>query len=58
MSDFFILDEDEKKQESSLELKTSKPLMDRINDTFLDLQSIKVKQKVMFYRMLATMVNA
>jgi len=58
MSDFFILDEEEKKEESSVRIKDTRPLLDKINDYFLDMQSLKVKQKVVFYRMLATMVNS
>jgi hypothetical protein len=59
MSDFFILDEEEKKEESSaVRIKDTRPVLDKINDWFLDQQSLKVKQKVVFYRMLATMVNS
>jgi hypothetical protein len=32
--------------------------MDKINAYFLAKQSITVKQKVVFYRLLATMINA
>jgi hypothetical protein len=32
--------------------------MDKINDYFISIQSVKVKDKLIFYRLLATMTNA
>lgn len=64
MSDIFIFSSEdwkskneEKKKWFSFK-KWDKSLIDSINDYLLDSQSIKVKEKVVFYRMLATMVNS
>jgi len=32
--------------------------MDKLNDFFVSMQSVKTKEKVLFYRLLATMTNA
>jgi len=64
MSDILILDNDsheqesdkkKSKQQSELESKT---LMDKINTYLLSMQKIKTKEKVLIYRLLATMTNA
>jgi type II secretory pathway component PulF len=35
-----------------------KSFMDKANDFLADLQNIKIKDKLIFYRLLATMTNA
>ena len=71
MSDLIILDEqqedisnistdiqDDQIQTESLQTKTNVSFMERLNAIFLSLQSIKIKEKVIFYRLLSTMLNA
>ena len=36
----------------------NKNLIDKLNEALLSMQSIKVKDKLIFYRLLATMTNA
>ncbi len=59
MSDILILD-DEKQQSKQKVVTQSEniPLMDRINKFLLSRQSITVKEKVLFFRLLSTMINA
>jgi hypothetical protein len=40
------------------ENKTNMSTMDKINDYLLSLQKVKTEEKVIFYRLLSTMVNA
>ncbi len=59
MSDIFIIqDEDKNKnsQNNSIVDKTS--IIVKINEYLLSKQSLKVKEKVIFYRLLSTMINA
>lgn len=61
MSDIFILDQEENsqnKQKSNNTLNSNIPLMDRINLYLMEKQSLKVKDKVIFFRLLAIMLNA
>ena len=67
MSDMIILDETQQESnsqstEQAVEQPTQKQeqksLMDRMNDTLLSMQNIKIKEKIIFYRLLSTMVNA
>lgn len=65
MSDILILDNDSQENKNSHDTKKSKnndikqkSLMDRINHYLLSMQKIKTKDKVLFYRLLATMTNA
>jgi type IV pilus assembly protein PilC len=67
MSDILILDEENQKSKkvvwddqviSDEQKWKNKTLMDTINDYFVSLQSVKIKDKVIFYRLLATMINA
>jgi hypothetical protein len=56
MSDIVILDE-----KDSVEQKKYAPrenLIEKFNNYLLDSQPVKMKQKLIFYRMLATMVNS
>jgi hypothetical protein len=36
----------------------NKNLMDKLNEALVSMQNIKVKDKLIFYRLLATMTNA
>ena len=63
MSDFLILDDEKKSKndnnvnnKNNLVDKTS--LLDKINDFIISFQSVKIKEKVIFYRLLSTMTNA
>lgn len=59
MSEIFILDEEQKK--SNLKTSSNEPdvsLMDKINAYLLSMQWLKTKDKVVFYRLLSTMINA
>ena len=65
MPDIVILDDNQdisaqlpEDKKPKVELWEQKPLMDRINDYIVANQSLWVKEKVVFYRLLATMVNA
>lgn len=51
ISDDNILDNDKKNQQD-------KDFMTRLNDLFAWLQKIKVKEKIIFYRLMSTMLNA
>jgi hypothetical protein len=42
----------------STDYKNQMSLMDKINDYLLSLQKVKTAEKVIFYRLLSTMVNA
>lgn len=55
MSDFLILDTKIEEQKSN---KTSGFSMDAFDTWLISKQKIKLEQKVIFFRLLATMVNA
>jgi hypothetical protein len=62
MADFLILDEN-KKDENNNSVNNNSPLvkgdlMKALNDYIVSMQSIKTKEKVIFYRLLSTMTNA
>lgn len=63
MADFLILD-DNKNEWNDNNVKNTKKvinsggLLDKINDYVVSMQSIKTKEKVIFYRLLSTMTNA
>lgn len=58
MSDIFILDENKKVDSTYDKLKNQAPLMERINNFLLANQALTVKEKVIFFRLLSTMINA
>jgi type IV pilus assembly protein PilC len=60
MSDMLILDEEQKKssQWTGKSKKSQWNLMDQLNYFLLSKQSLKTKEKVVFYRLLSTMINA
>lgn len=58
MSDIFILEDNKKSNIWNTWLKQQAPLMDRINAFLLENQSLTVKEKVIFFRLLSTMINA
>lgn len=72
MPDLIILDEekntqepqdsaviaDDQVRESSMAKETGGSFMDKINATLLKFQHLKIKEKVVFYRLLSTMLNA
>ncbi len=60
MSDIFILDEDHKKQKKSPIPSQFQwgNLMDKINNYLIAGQWLKTKDKVIFFRLMATMINA
>ena len=63
MSDFLILDEDKSSwNDNNVQNKNVNTLnssfIDKLNDFVVWLQSIKTKEKVIFYRLLSTMTNA
>lgn len=62
MADFLIM-EDEKVSSDVNNVKNNASvkkhsLMDQLNDFIVSLQSVKIKEKVIFYRLLSTMTNA
>ena len=62
MSDIIILNEEEKNTSDNNIIKVNgdewKFLIDKLNDLLLSFQNVKTKEKVIFYRLLATMTNA
>ncbi len=62
MSDILIIDENNKKSQQKEsrkpERKSARNKLDELNDFFIGLQKVKTKDKVIFYRLLATMTNA
>jgi hypothetical protein len=61
MADFLILDEDKNKEykyNDSNNQFLQKSFMDNINEKFNSFRKIKTKNKVIFYRLLSTMMNA
>lgn len=57
MSDIFILDEERKQKKSNI-VHDDRTLMDKINAYLLSKQSLTIKDKVIFFRLLSTMINA
>jgi type II secretory pathway component PulF len=63
MADFLILDDDKNSlndnnvQNGSGSLKKSS-FIDKLNDIVESIQSVKTKEKVIFYNLLSTMTNA
>lgn len=64
MEDLIILAEDESKNISDEALfsgkneRKNKTLMEQLNDFVHSFQKIKIKEKIIFYRLMATMLNA
>gem|GEM_PF-635220 len=60
MSDLFILEEDQKAQASikSSYLRDNRSFMEKANDWLISLQNVPTKEKVVFFRLLSTMVNS
>ncbi len=58
MSDIFILDEENKKNTSSKTIKIESSLLSKIDEFLLSKQSLTVKDKVIFFRLLSTMINS
>lgn len=60
MSDILILENDNKENQNSLDNQSlySKWLVERLNEYLLSSQNIKTKEKVVIFRLLATMVDA
>jgi len=64
MSDIFILDEEKKLNNEEKKLNNSKKIdsdfsfMEKVNKYLLSKQSLKIKDKVIFFRLLSTMINA
>jgi type IV pilus assembly protein PilC len=63
MADFLILDEDKKPWDDNNVNNVSQPnkpvsFIDKINDYVVGMQTVKTKEKVIFYRLLSTMTNA
>lgn len=65
MSDIVILEEEKYSKESERNFDMSnedfsenKPFLEKMNDYLLKIQSIWIKEKVVFYRLLSTMLNA
>lgn len=59
MSDIFILDEESKKTSSAWnKTKSQKSFLSKIDDYLISKQSLTVKDKVIFFRLLSTMLNS
>jgi hypothetical protein len=62
MADFLIMDDDKNSLNdnnvNNQNTINKSSLMDKINDFIVSLQSVKTKEKVIFYRLLSTMTNA
>lgn len=59
MSDLFILNDDKASNNGiDNQLKENSSFMDRLNSYLLSKQGISVKQKVIFFRLLSTMINS
>lgn len=59
MSDIFILDEESKKISSAWnKTKSQKSFLSKIDDYLISKQSLTVKDKVIFFRLLSTMLNS
>jgi type IV pilus assembly protein PilC len=56
MSDIIVLDNES--PEAKKKIIQSKTILERIDEFLMSHQSIGIKQKVIFYRLLSTMVNA
>lgn len=58
MADFLIVDNEKRINDDNVKNKNKRWLNDYINDLLYSFQKIKVKEKVQFYRLLSTMINA
>lgn len=61
MSDFLIIDDNKKGNDNNVVNNTpaqKNDFMSKLNDALINIQKVKTKEKVVFYRLLATMVNA
>lgn len=61
MSDIVILDEQSEVSSSSNEISTKREatsFMETLNNMSLGFQNIKLKDKLVFYRLLSTMLNS
>lgn len=58
MPDFLILDSNKKDSVYNVNNKNSSNFRDRFNDLIYSFQKVKVKDKVTFFRLLSTMINA
>lgn len=58
MADFLILDDEKGNKTSSQKEKQDTGLMKQINDFIYSFQKVKVSEKAIFYRLMATMTNA
>jgi hypothetical protein len=63
MADFLILDDDKNTQDDNNVQNKTGPVqagsfIDKLNDFVVSMQSVKTKEKVIFYRLLSTMTNA
>lgn len=58
MEDLFILDDEKKNNNIDSKNEQKVSIIDKINDSLLAKQSLTVKQKVVFFRLLSTMINA
>ena len=58
MPDFLILDSNKKDSVYNVNNKKSSSFKDRFNDLIYSFQKVKVKDKVTFFRLLSTMINA
>jgi type IV pilus assembly protein PilC len=64
MEDIIILGEEENKEfnldnaSQNKKIKESDSFMDSINDFFASFKKIHIKEKIIFYRLMSTMLNA
>lgn len=70
MSEILILDEESQNKNSlgddqimrskkeGMKFNNNPEFINKLNDIFISLQKVKIKEKVIFYRLLATMINA
>jgi len=61
MKDFLILDEEKKENDNNVKKRINLKkgsLFDQLNDFLYSIQKIKTKEKVIFFRLMATMTNA
>jgi hypothetical protein len=63
MSDFLILEDDKTSTNNdnvnnNSDSKKSVSFIDKLNDFVIAMQTIKTREKVIFYRLLSTMTNA
>ncbi|MDR2411442.1 MAG: hypothetical protein LBD88_02445, partial [Candidatus Peribacteria bacterium] len=64
MADFLILDDDKKVDsvndiiEDNVNKSSETSFMNKLNGLLFSIQKVKTKEKVVFYRLLSTMINA